>query len=71
MLAEIPFSSRRRWSAIQVTAGSLYLGAPGRVPVGELGTIAEQRQREGRRVIALAAAHDSLPADAGELPRTG
>ena len=71
VLAEIPFSSRRRWSAIQVTAGSVYLGAPGRVPVGELGAIAEQRQREGRRVIALAAAHDSLPADAGELPPDG
>jgi len=71
VLGEVPFSSRRRWSAIQVAAGSFYLGAPGRVPVGELGAIAEQRQREGRRVIALATARDSLPADAGELPPDG
>jgi cation-transporting P-type ATPase E len=68
---EVPFSSRRRWSASQVAAGSFYLGAPGRVPVGELEAIAEQRQREGRRVIALADASDALPAQAGALPPYG
>jgi cation-transporting P-type ATPase E len=70
-LGEVPFSSRRRWSAIQVTSGTFYLGAPGRIPVGELGAIAEQRQREGRRVIALADATEALPAQAGELPPGG
>ncbi len=71
VLGEVPFSSRRRWSAIQVESGTFYLGAPGRVPVGELGVIAEQRQQEGRRVIALADATEALPAQAGELPPDG
>ncbi len=44
---------------------------PDAIPVGELGTVAEQRQREGRRVLALAAARIALPADAGELPPEG
>jgi cation-transporting P-type ATPase E len=71
VLGEVPFSSRRRWSAIHVGSGSFYLGAPGRVPVGELEAVAEQRQSEGRRVIALAGADDALPAQAGELPPEG
>ena len=71
VLGEVPFSSRRRWSAIQVEAGSFYLGAPGRVPVGELEVVAEQRQREGRRVIALADSDVALAAQAGELPPEG
>jgi cation-transporting P-type ATPase E len=70
-LAEVPFSSRRRWSAIQVPAGSFYLGAPGRVPVGELAAVAEQQQREGRRVIALAQTDGALPAEPGERPPEG
>ena len=71
VLGEVPFSSRRRWSAIEVASGSLYLGAPGRIPVGELGVIAEQRQQEGRRVIALADATDALPAQAADVPPDG
>jgi cation-transporting ATPase E len=71
LVGEVPFSSRRRWSAIQVASGTFYLGAPGRIPVGDLGVIAEQRQREGRRVIALADASEVLPAQAGELPPDG
>jgi cation-transporting ATPase E len=71
VLDEVPFSSRRRWSALQLESGTFYLGAPGRVPIGELAVIAEQRQREGRRVIALADATEALPAQAGELPPDG
>ena len=70
-LAEVPFSSRRRWSALQVPAGSFYLGAPGRIPVGALEPVAGQRQTEGRRVIALAQGDGALPADVGELPPDG
>ena len=70
-LGEVPFSSRRRWSAVQVPAGSFYLGAPGRVPVGELSAVAEQRQSEGRRVIAIAQTGDALAGDAGERPPEG
>jgi cation-transporting P-type ATPase E len=51
---EVPFSSRRRWSAVQVPEGSFYLGAPGRLPVGELEALARRRQAEGRRVLAVA-----------------
>jgi P-type E1-E2 ATPase len=71
VLGEVPFSSRRRWSALQVQSGTFYVGAPGRVPIGELGMIAEQRQREGRRVIALADATEALPVQAAELPPGG
>ncbi len=34
--AEVPFSSRRRWSAVALPDGSLYLGAPERIGVGTL-----------------------------------
>ena len=71
VLAEVPFSSRRRWSAIELATGSLYLGAPGPIPVGELGAIAHGRQSEGRRVLALACADVALPAQAGESPPEG
>jgi cation-transporting ATPase E len=71
MLGEVPFSSRRRWSAVSFAEGSFYLGAPGRVPVGSLAAVAEQRQRDGRRVLALARGQGQLPADAGEQPPEG
>jgi magnesium-transporting ATPase (P-type) len=65
---EVPFSSRRRWSAVSLAGGSLYLGAPGRVPPGSLAGIAEQRQREGRRVLAIARGRGPVPEDPGEQP---
>jgi len=68
VLGEVPFTSRRRWSAVQVTGASLYLGAPGRIPAGDLEATAQRRQREGRRVVAVAQGVEPLPADAGELP---
>jgi cation-transporting P-type ATPase E len=69
-LSEVPFSSRRRWSAVTLEGGSLYLGAPGRVPVGGLEGQAEQRQREGRRVLALAHSDGPLPEVPGDDPPT-
>ena len=63
VLGEVPFSSRRRWSAIQVPSGSFYLGAPGRLPVGELEAVVAQRQLEGRRVIAIARSDGALPTE--------
>ena len=59
-LGEVPFASRRRWSAVSFADGSLHLGAPGRVPVGSLAALAERRQLEGRRVLALARGDGSL-----------
>jgi cation-transporting P-type ATPase E len=69
--AEVPFSSRRRWSAVQLSDASFYLGAPGRVPAGSLAQIAEQRQDEGRRVVALARGPVPLPAEPGDQPPAG
>ncbi len=68
VIGEVPFSSRRRWSAIGLADGALYLGAPGRVPVGSLADVAEQRQRQGRRVLALARGQGPLPTSPAEKP---
>jgi cation-transporting P-type ATPase E len=70
-LGEVPFSSRRRWSAVSVPGESLYLGAPGRVPAGSLERVAEDRQREGRRVLAIARDDGPLPKEAGDHPPLG
>jgi magnesium-transporting ATPase (P-type) len=67
-LAEVPFSSRRRWSAVALADGVYYLGAPERLPLGSLETVAEQRQRDGRRVLAFAQGTPPLPQEPGELP---
>jgi P-type E1-E2 ATPase len=71
VLREVPFSSRRRWSAVQVPDGSLYLGAPGRLPAGELVAEVRERQEAGRRVIAVAQGEGPLPGEPGELPPAG
>ena len=68
---QVPFSSRRRWSAVQLADAGIYLGAPGRIPLGELEDVAERRQREGRRVLALARGRDPLPARPAEQPPPG
>jgi magnesium-transporting ATPase (P-type) len=60
-LGEIPFASVRRWSAVALPDGVFFLGAPGRLALGSLQERAEERQREGRRVLAIAAAEDPLP----------
>lgn len=70
-LGEVPFSSRRRWSAVQLRDQTMYLGAPGRIPVGELGGVVEERQAEGRRVLAIASAAGALPPDPGDQPPDG
>lgn len=67
-IAEVPFSSRRRWSAVQTDDQTLYLGAPGRVPTGQLQSAAEQQQSQGRRVLAVARGHGPLLEGAAELP---
>jgi cation-transporting P-type ATPase E len=69
--AEVPFSSRRRWSAVEMPDGTFYLGAPGRVPVGDLDGMSARLQREGRRVLAVATADDAPPAEPGDLPPDG
>jgi P-type E1-E2 ATPase len=68
VLGEVPFSSRRRWSAVSLADGTFYLGAPGRVPVGTLAGVADERQRQGRRVLALARGASPLEGQPPELP---
>jgi cation-transporting P-type ATPase E len=68
---EVPFSSRRRWSALGLPGESLYLGAPERLPLGSLAELARRRQGEGRRVLALARSPAPVPAEPGELPPGG
>ena len=70
-LGEVLFTSRRRWSAVTLAEGTFYLGAPGRVPAGSLTQTAEDRQREGRRVLAVARGPEPPAAAAGEEPPDG
>jgi cation-transporting P-type ATPase E len=76
-LEEVPFSSRRRWSAIGVadstSDSTYYLGAPERLPLGELGERSRDLQLEGRRVLALAVGPPHLRADQppGDSPPAG
>jgi magnesium-transporting ATPase (P-type) len=66
--AEVPFASRRRWSAVQLAGRSYLLGAPGRIPTGENQRVAIARQQAGRRVLALACASEPLPAEPADEP---
>jgi magnesium-transporting ATPase (P-type) len=53
--AEVPFSSGRRWSALQLGGRAIVLGAPELLPLGELADRVAAEQRAGRRVLAVAA----------------
>ncbi len=68
---EVPFSSRRRWSAVAFSDGALYLGAPGRLPVGSLGVASEQLQERGRRVLVVAHGAGIPPGHPDERPPDG
>jgi magnesium-transporting ATPase (P-type) len=70
-VATVPFSSRRRWSAVQTAAAAFYLGAPERLPVGELGAAVRERQAQGRRVLAVARTAAALASEAGNDPPPG
>ena len=64
-VAEVPFASRRRWSAVQLVDMTLLLGAPERFALDAgLTAAAEQERRRGRRVVALASS--TAPLSAGE-----
>ena len=68
---EVPFASRRRWSAVSFPDASFYLGAPGRLPLGALDELADRRQREGRRVLALARGDAPAPEHPDDQPPAG
>ncbi len=67
-LAEVPFSSRRRWSAVQLEDGTYLMGAPERFALGELHEHAAELARAGRRVLALASTAAPLPSEHRETP---
>jgi len=69
-VATVPFSSRRRWSALQLGDARLVLGAPEALLDGA-GPLRERAAAEaagGRRVLALVAADGPLPEAAPDAP---
>jgi cation-transporting P-type ATPase E len=64
VVAQVPFASRRRWGAVQLPAQTLVLGAPELLADEDLAARAGERQREGRRVVALARTREPLGPEA-------
>jgi cation-transporting P-type ATPase E len=60
-VGEVPFSSRRRWSALATAERAYFLGAPERFELGALAARARELAEEGRRVLALAIGTPPLP----------
>jgi P-type E1-E2 ATPase len=58
--AEVPFSSRRRWSAVQLADDAFVLGAPELFPLGELAERVELEAGQGRRVVAIGTTEEVL-----------
>ena len=70
VVAQVPFSSRRRWSALDLGDVRLVLGAPERVAAADP-ALAERARTEagaGRRVLALGRSATPLPAGNPEPP---
>jgi magnesium-transporting ATPase (P-type) len=65
---QVPFSSVRRWGALELDGGSYVLGAPELFPLGGLGPVAEDEARQGRRVLAFARTDAPLLGDATPPP---
>jgi cation-transporting ATPase E len=61
--SSVPFSSRRRWSALQFGQATFVLGAPELFPPSELQTLADHEARAGRRVVAFGVARNDVDAD--------
>ena len=65
--SSVPFSSRRRWSALELGETTFVLGAPELFPPGELQSIAEEEARAGRRVVAFGVARGPIGADSAPV----
>jgi magnesium-transporting ATPase (P-type) len=61
--AEIPFSSQRRWSGVQLGGETYVLGAPELFALDGLAEPVAREQRSGRRVLAFAASAETLVPD--------
>ena len=59
-VAEVPFSSRRRWSAVERGDGTILLGAPELFELGALAADLRSAAASGRRVVAVATAPAGL-----------
>lgn len=67
--AEVPFSSRLRWSGVQFADGAFVLGAPELFALAGSQGAVERHQRAGRRVLAFGTA-DELPSNNDATPQT-
>jgi magnesium-transporting ATPase (P-type) len=68
---EVPFSSRRRWSALRLDGVTFVLGAPELLPLGELAERVADEARSGRRVLALAKTSSPLARGRADAPLPG
>ncbi len=68
VVAQVPFSSRRRWSALDLGDERLVFGAPERFANAHfaLGARAQEEASAGRRVLALGRSQSLLPGDDSE-----
>jgi magnesium-transporting ATPase (P-type) len=66
--AQVPFSSRRRWSALDLDGERMFLGAPERFGATDDPLQAQAREEgsAGRRVLALGRSREPLPLDVQE-----
>ena len=67
--SSIPFSSRTRWSAVELGERTFVLGAPELFPLGALEATADAESRAGRRVVAFGTARGTV--DEGSEPAIG
>jgi magnesium-transporting ATPase (P-type) len=67
---QVPFSSRRRWSALDLDGRRFFLGAPERFTNADPSLKARAREEAsaGRRVLALGRSEAPLPADGFDPP---
>jgi cation-transporting P-type ATPase E len=70
IVAQVPFSSRRRWSALDLGDERLVLGAPERFAAADpaLAQRAREEASAGRRVLALGRSDSPLPGAGPEPP---
>jgi cation-transporting ATPase E len=68
VVAQVPFSSRRRWSALDLGDERLVFGAPERFAEADpaLANRAREEASTGRRVLALGRTDGALPGDGAE-----
>jgi cation-transporting ATPase E len=69
--AEVPFTSRRRWSGLRLDGTTYVLGAPEVVGTGALVGEAEAEARAGRRVVGFTETAEPLPEEDGAGPPPG